>query len=374
VSGATVGSFDVAIAGGGLVGAAIAYGCAGLGQRVALFDEGDVALRAARGNFGLVWVQSKGDGMPEYAAWTRRSSDLWLELAPMLEAETGVDVGHSRPGGVHICLSEEEMAERAALMARLHNQTGGAFTYEMLDRAGVARLMPAIGPDVVGGSYCPYDGHASPLYLLRALMDGLQKRGGRYLPGTRIDSLAARPGGGFAIAAGGKAYEAGKLVLAAGHGNGALAPQVGLSAPVRPLRGQILVTERTSGFLDMPTVSIRQTAEGSVMLGDSHEDVGFDDGTRPDVQARIAARAVRTFPHLARLRIVRTWGALRIMTPDGFPIYEESRDCPGAFLATCHSGVTLAGAHSLALAPHIATGALAAELAPFGLKRFAGRA
>lgn len=133
------------------------------------------------------------------------------------------------------------------------------------------------------------------------------------------------------------------------------------------------MTERTSRFLDMPTVSIRQTVEGSVMLGDSHEDVGFDDGIKPDVQSQIAARAVRTFPHLARLRIVRTWGALRIMTPDGFPIYEESRDCPGAFLATCHSGVTLAGAHALALAPRIAAGALGAEFNPFGTARFVGR-
>ena len=367
-------SFDVAVAGGGLVGAAIAYGCARLGQRVAVFDEGDVALRAARGNFGLVWVQSKGDGMPEYAAWTRRSSDLWLELAPMLKAETGVDVGHNRPGGVHICLSEAEMAERSAFMGRLHNQTGGAFSYEMLDRAGVARLLPDIGPDVVGGSYCPLDGHANPLYLLRALMDGLQRRGGRYLPRTGIESLAARPGGGFAIVAGGGAYEAAKLVLAAGHGNVALAPQLGLLVPVRPLRGQILVTERTSRFLDMPTACIRQTVEGSMMLGDSHEDVGFDDGTKPDVLSQIALRAVRTFPRLARLRVVRTWGALRIMTPDGFPIYEESRECPGAFLTTCHSGVTLAGAHALALAPHIAKGALTAEFNPFGTARFAGRA
>lgn len=373
MSAAVAGDIDLAIAGGGLVGAAIAYGCARRGQRVALFDEGDVALRAARGNFGLVWVQSKGDGMPAYAAWTRRSSDLWLELAPALKEETGIDVGHSRPGGVHVCLDEAELAERALFMGRLHNQTGGAFTYEMLDRAGIVKLLPDIGPKIAGGSYCPLDGHASPLYLLRALMAAFQQRGGRYLPRQRIEALEAHAGGGFRITAGGAVHEAAKLVLAAGHGNAVLAPPVGLSAPVRPLRGQILVTERTSGFLTMPTTTVRQTVEGSVMLGDSHEDVGFDDGTRPDVMAAIAARAVRVFPRLAGLRIVRVWGALRVMTPDGFPIYEESRDCPGAFLATCHSGVTLAGAHALALAPYIAAGKLPAEFDAFGTARWAGR-
>jgi glycine/D-amino acid oxidase-like deaminating enzyme len=58
---------DVAVIGGGLVGSAIAWGLARAGQRVAVLDEGDVALRASRGNFALVWVQSKGLGMPAYA-------------------------------------------------------------------------------------------------------------------------------------------------------------------------------------------------------------------------------------------------------------------------------------------------------------------
>ena len=63
-------SYDVAVVGGGLVGAAMAWGLAREGQRVALLDEGDVAVRAARGNFALVWVQSKGLGLAAYAGWT----------------------------------------------------------------------------------------------------------------------------------------------------------------------------------------------------------------------------------------------------------------------------------------------------------------
>ena len=55
---------------------------------------------------------------------------------------------------------------------------------------------------------------------------------------------------------------------------------------------------------------------------------------------------------------MRTWAALRVMSPDGFPIYEQSQSHPGAFSVNCHSGVTLAGAHALALAPMIARGGL----------------
>jgi len=72
---------DFAVVGGGLVGSAIAWGLARLGQRVIVLDQGDFAYRASRGNFALVWVQSKGLGMPEYAGWTKRSSDGWAGFA-----------------------------------------------------------------------------------------------------------------------------------------------------------------------------------------------------------------------------------------------------------------------------------------------------
>ena len=85
---------DAIVVGGGLVGSAIAYGLARAGLAAVLLDEGDVAFRASRGNFGLVWVQSKGDGAPHYQRWTRRSADEWPALAAELLAKTGIAVGH----------------------------------------------------------------------------------------------------------------------------------------------------------------------------------------------------------------------------------------------------------------------------------------
>jgi len=77
-------TYDLIVIGGGLVGGAIAWGAASAGATTALIDEGDIAFRAARSNFGLVWVQSKGAGMPPYAHWTRRSADLWPAVAAAL--------------------------------------------------------------------------------------------------------------------------------------------------------------------------------------------------------------------------------------------------------------------------------------------------
>ncbi|HQT77710.1 MAG TPA: hypothetical protein PLD10_11715 [Rhodopila sp.] len=55
-------------------------------------------------------------------------------------------------------------------------------------------------------------------------------------------------------------------------------------------------------------------------------------------------------PALKDTSIIRMWAALWVMAPDGFPIYQQSARFPGAFAATCHSGVTLAGELPEALA------------------------
>ncbi|SEF82653.1 NAD(P)/FAD-dependent oxidoreductase [Bosea lathyri] len=361
---------DVVVIGGGVVGGAIALGLSRSGASVTILDEGDVAFRASRGNFALVWVQSKGFGMPEYAKWSRRSADAWHGLATILSEETGIDVAHSQPGGFMLCLSEQELGKRVDAMRRLHNQeTMTDFPYEVLDHAETKRRLPDIGKEVVGSLYSPLDGHVNSLKLFRALREATIRRGVDYRPNHAVETITPRDGG-FRISGPWGELGAGKIVLAAGLGNARLAPRVGLHAPVKPSKGQIIVTEKTAPFLDNPMVTIRQTDEGGVMIGDSQEDRGFDTIVGQPVLSVMADRAVRMFPRLAGLNVVRTWSALRVMSPDGFPIYEQSQSCPGAFVVTCHSGVTLAANHVLTLAPAILSGVLPNAVASFSARRF----
>jgi hydrogen cyanide synthase HcnC len=363
-------TYDFLVIGGGLVGTAIAWGLAGDGQRVALLDEGDVAYRAARGNFALVWVQGKGLGMPQYASWTRRSADGWQAFAATLRQETGIDVAFRRPGGFQLCLSEAELAARVEGLRQLQRQPGmQPYDYDVLDRRGLAAVLPDIGPDVLGATYSRLDGHCNALKLLRALHLGLQSRGGSYLPEQPVRQIEFRAGS-FLVRTADRDFSAGRIALAAGLGNARLGSMVGLDARVRPQRGQIIVTERARPFLAHPMSTLRQTDEGSVLIGDSLEEAGFDDQVGLGVLATMADRAVRMFPLLGGLNVVRSWGALRVMTPDGFPIYEQSADCPGAFLATCHSGVTLAANHALALPAMMTAGRLGPELDVFSARRF----
>ena len=362
--------FDAIVIGGGLVGAAIGYGLARAGLAVAMVDEGDVAFRASRGNFGLVWVQSKGLGAPHYQRWTRLSAEEWPGLADDLAERTGISVGLEQPGGLQLCLGEEEFKKRQAMMQQMRREAGNfGFEHRMLDHDELATMLPGLGPSVTGASWTPYDGHANSLNLLHALHKGFAEKGGTYLPNRTVGEAQAAPHD-FRLQLGDETIAAPKIVLAAGLGNAKLAPLFGLSAPVRPQRGQILVTERTARIWPLPLGSLRQTLEGTIMLGSSEEDVGFDTGQKPEIMRNIARRAVLSFPWIAELQIVRAWAALRVMPPDGLPIYDESAQFPGAFTANCHSGVTLAGAHANVFAPMVAAGALDPMMAPFSAKRF----
>jgi glycine/D-amino acid oxidase-like deaminating enzyme len=360
---------ETIVVGGGLVGLAVAYGLAREGQSVRLLDQGDVAWRAARGNFGLVWVQGKGYGMPAYARWTLGSAAAWPRLAQDLLAETGINVHLHQPGGFLLCLEEAELAEESRRLHWLRDALGGEYRFDELAPAELRRRLPGVGPDVVGACYCPADGHVNPLLLLRALTMAAQRRGVVLQTGCDVQRIE-RNGEGYRLTGARQTWLGDRVVLAAGLGNKALAAQVGLNVEVTPNRGQILVTERLAPFLSHPTNYVRQTAEGSVQLGDSHEAAGLNDSVSASVVASLAQRAVMCFPRLAGVQLVRAWGALRVLSPDGFPIYQQSRECPGVFAVTCHSGVTLAAAHAFELAPWINGAAQPEVLEAFSDQRF----
>jgi glycine/D-amino acid oxidase-like deaminating enzyme len=367
-------AYDVMVVGGGMVGSALAHGMAVAGARVALIDEGDLALRAARGNFGLVWTQSKGDGAHHYAALNRLSATLWPAFAEQLSSAAGRDIQFAQAGGLDFCLDAEDFAQTSARVARLHNQSGTlAPRTRMLDRAALAAMLPdaRLGPRVVGASFCEDDGHVNPLYVLRGLHAGLRAAGGAHLPGAPVAAIAADGQGFVATRADETTVRAARVVVAAGVHTTRLAAMVGIDLPVRPVRGQNIVTERMPPVLALPASQLRQTAEGVVQIGVTYEDGVAEPATTVAALARMAARAVAVLPDLARARVVRSWGALRPMTPDGLPAYAASRTQPGAFAVACHSGVTLAAVHSGRVAPAILRGDLA-DVAGFDPARFKG--
>lgn len=366
-------SYDAIVVGGGVVGAAVAYGLARRNLRVLVLDGADGDLRAAKANFGLVWVQGKGYGQPAYQALSRRSASLWPEFARELTADSGIELDYRAEGGIHFCIGQAQWDQRAEKLARWADQLPGYESCtEMLDRGQLQRLFPKVqfGPDVSGASFGLTDGHVNPLRLLAALQRALQERGGALRTNSPVSRIAPRTGGGFAVYAGSKRFEAARVMIAAGLGSSALGPMVGLDVPLRPQRGQLLVTERLAPLLPLPASGLRQTGEGTVMIGVTQEEVGYDLSTTTAAAAHMSRQAGRIVPALRQAQLVRHWSCLRVMTPDGSPVYAESSEHPGAWVALCHSGITLAAFHAGPLAAAFAQARIPDELQIFHHGRF----
>ena len=361
---------DYAIIGGGIVGLSTAWGLLKRGLRVTVLDGDDGSFRASRGNFGLVWVQSKGMNQPRYAEWSQESAAAWAGFAAELGEATGHDLALEQKGGYDFHFSEESLEATVAKYEILKEKLGGNYPFEVLGHNVLRREEPAIGPEVVGAILHHQDGHANPLKLLRALADDVRRLGGTILNGKQV--TGAERTDLFSIrCADGTEVRARKAVLSAGLGARSLGPMFGFKAPIRPQRGQVLITEKLPRLIHRPSLIARQVDEGGIQIGATNEEVGLDDHVTQPGLSRLAADAIAVFPTLAKVQLVRSWGALRILTPDGLPIYQESPEMPGAYLVTCHSGVTLAAAHARFLPDWLEGADTAPNLEVFSENRFA---
>lgn len=360
------------IIGGGIVGLSVALGLLRSGQRVVVLDGADADQRASQGNFGLVWLQGKGAAHPAYARWTRDAVTGWPDLAGWLQDCSGVDVALTQGGGYEFFTDETELRAFAADLEKQRHALGNRFAFDVLTGDALRRAVPGLGPEVVGATYSALDGDVNPLRLLAALRGAVTALGGRIDTGARVTRVVPVSGGGFDLTIeGAEAHHAGRVVLCAGLGSAALAEQLGFHTRVRPQRGEMLITEKIRDRLPVLSSTIRQVNEGGIQIGGTKADTGFDDRESLRVMVGLARHAVAVFPTLSDLRVVRAWGSLRVMTPDGYPVYARAPEHPDAFLVTCHSGVTLAPMHATALADWIEGKSCAPDLEMFDDIRFA---
>lgn len=362
---------EITIVGGGVVGLSVALGLLQAGRRVCVLDGADSDARASQGNFGLVWGQGKGWDFAPYAKWTGEALAAWPEFAAKLADLSGIDVALDQSGGFEFFTDADELTEFAAMLAQQQAHVGNRFSHEVLTADDLRRQIDGIGGDVVGATFSQFDGHVNPLRFLRALRLSVQAMGGTVKTNAHVAEITPVMGGGFDLTlANGDTFGADKVVLCAGLGAMTLAGNLGFQTKIRPQRAELLITEKLGDELPFISSTIRQVDEGGVQIGGTKADVGMDDSETLDVMAGLACHAVQVFPALADVRVIRAWGALRVMSPDGYPVYAQSPEHPGAYLITCHSGVTLASLHATSLADWIENTSTAPDLEAFDEHRF----
>jgi glycine/D-amino acid oxidase-like deaminating enzyme len=359
---------DTIVIGGGVIGCACAYYLAARGIRSVLLERRGVATEASGANAGVVGASA---GIPGRTLEHTKKS---LELLARDAEELGRPVELIRQGRVSLASSDDEWAEVQDFAAT--RQAGGVET-RLLSADELRQLEPAVAPGFIGAAYVPADGHVNPFLLTHAYAAGAKRLGAEIRLGAEAIRLEVADDAVTGVLTQTGLIAARQVVVAAGAWSGSLLTPLGMTIPVRPGRGQMLVTEPlpplTARALRTPQIAIRQDVHGHILIGSAVEDVGFNREVTLPVLSQFCRRAAAVVPALKEARIIRTWAGLRPMTPDSLPIIDTVPGVDGLFLATGHSrtGLTYAAVSAWLLTQLITEGRTDLPLDPFRLDRFA---
>ena len=331
-------TYDVAIIGAGIVGAACARECARAGLRVAVVEADFVGGGATAAGMGHIVVMD--DSEPQFAL-TRYSQQLWRQLAPELTP----DVEYMACGTVWIAADDQEMQE-----VRRKQQYYGARAVptEILDSRALYEAEPHLRPGLVGGLLVTEDlviyapcaarflvrqaqAHSCDLFLDRVTE-------------VRDDGVVLQKGGSLS---------AGTVINAAGT----WAPQLTPGLEMRPRKGHLVITDRYPGFVRHQLVELGYlksahtlTAEsfafnvqpritGQLLIGSSRQFGVEDKAVDNHIIAGMLARACEYLPELARMSAIRCWTGFRAATPDKLPVIGKAPGHERLYLATGHEGL-----------------------------------
>ena len=340
---------QVIVIGAGAVGCSIAYHLARRGMAVCVVDEKAVGSGTSTATFGLTWVQEK-----EPATYMELNM-LGVHLHEQMVGLYDEDVGFRNPGGIILSLTESELENSTAILTKLH-ETSSKYQAKKLLPSEVKDLEPYVSPNIAGGFYSPHDGHIDALKLVANLKRLADKHGVILLENTpvltidrdesRITGVSTREGKILAKS----------VVVAAGTGTPGLVKPLGIHLPIKFDRGQILVTTRVKQILNHPTEDVRQAVEGNILLGAVHEDAGLDTSTTTAAAQKIADRAIRSFPILRDIPIIRQFSGIRTMPADKLPFMGSVEKVPGLYISVSHSGITLSLVHGKVISELIIDG------------------
>ncbi|MDI7258807.1 MAG: FAD-dependent oxidoreductase [Thermodesulfobacteriota bacterium] len=359
-------SAQVVVIGGGVIGTSITYYLAKQGLEVALFERADIASGTSGACSAAIAMQTKGSGL---------KLRLGLESKTFYESlsdELGEDVEYEQDGGMIIAETEEEVEYISSLVKR---QREMGLSLRLLETREIKELQPAFSESVIASTFCPMDGTVNPLKVTFAYARAARRYGARLHTFAGVSAIKVSKGKVTEVTTDMGTTRTELIVNAAGVWAPEVGRMVGLRIPITPRRGILAVTEvlppvirgsilsakylmskYTDGSGDGFTcgLTIRHTRAGNLLFGSSREFVGYNGRTTYGGISLIVREAIRVFPFLKDVCIIRTFAGLRPFTSDGLPIVGQAPGVEGLIMAAGHEG------DGISLAP--ITGKLVANL------------
>lgn len=382
--------YDVAVIGAGAVGSSVTYYNTLRGADVILIDKGDIAEGTSSKSDGNILVCDKMPGFD--AKFAKASQDMF----PGLSEELDYEIEWRQKGSLYLLETEEEI-EIAKGFCEDMKKCG--IEMRILNKQEVHEDEPLLAEDIPAGLETISDGSVYPIGLAYGFALKAEKLGAELSLHNPVKGID-REGDLFIIHTENGDITAKNVVNCAGVWSPVIGEMVGLDIPIQARQGQILVAEQTfqvarrkvhefgymltkfqSGTYKRPVSErverngvafvFEPTAANNFLIGSSRKFAGEDISNDIEVMQALAERAMRFFPVMENIKIIRAYSGLRPYTPDHMPIVSGT-PVPGFYIAAGHEGdgIGLSPITGKVIADMIAGDEPFMDLSPLSYDRF----
>ena len=340
-------TWDVIIAGGGIIGLSLALELRERGAEVLVLDQGDPGREASSAAAGMLAAADPTTPL-ELRPFAAESVRLYPDFVQQLQNNSGITVDFRRQGTIVLLENSDAPPEHTPLSAQQLKQ-----------------LEPALQ---AGGQFAFFLQEASvdPDLLSRAAVRAARAKGVEIQGHTAVQRMALH-GGNIEVTAGPQRYAAKAAVNCQGAWSG---------APVRPRKGQMCYLRPQNPALLNRVVRAEEAylvprSSGKILVGATVEDAGFDKTVDPEVINKLRREAAELIPELATAPVVESWAGLRPGSPDDLPIMGET-ETRGIMISSGHfrNGILLAPAAAKVMADLIMGKAPKIDISGFSPARF----
>ncbi|MCU1243798.1 MAG: Glycine oxidase ThiO [Candidatus Acidoferrum typicum] len=334
--------FEAVIAGGGLIGGAIALELALAGVRVAIFEQGEPGCEASWAGAGILSPAPENPATIPLVPLGKASMALYPDFIARVEEISGQDVGFRAKGALEALFSRDTARELSTHVA-LHHGLG--LRAEAISAEDARELEPALSPEVEAAVLRPDEASVDNRALTQAVLEAARKSGAEIVPHREAQGVWREKERCAGLLLKDEKISAKWTIIAAGAFSASIAG-VGTYAPVRPAKGQ-MISLRSEGVkiervLWSDKIYLVPRNDGRILAGATVEYVGFDKKVTAGALQKMLNGAIELAPDLADARVEETWAGLRPDSPDHLPILGPAH-IDGLLLATGHfrSGILL---------------------------------
>ncbi|SOC07159.1 GcvT family protein [Stappia indica] len=377
---------QIVVIGGGIIGCSTAY-------HLARDHKADVLLlEQGKLTSGSTWHAAGLVGQLRSSASITQVLKYSVDLYKRLDAETGLETGWRMTGCLRLACNEDRWTEYRRLAT-----TARSFGMEMhlLSPDEVKAMWPLMRvDDLVGATFLPTDGQASPSDITQSLAKGARMHGVRIVEGIRVTGFVMDGSRITHVETTQGRVACDKVVNCAGQWARQVGAMAGVNVPLQPVKHQYIITEPIQGITsNTPTVRdpdrrtyFKEEVGGLALGGYEPDPIAWTTGDVPDdFQFQLfeddwdhfeqhLVNSIHRVPALEQTGVKQMINGPESFTPDGNFILGAAPECANMYVGAGFNafGIASGGGAGWVLAEWVMKGEAPLDLWSVDIRRFSG--